>query len=227
MTDGPHSQPPTVAAIFDFDGTLVRGDSFRSFLVFYLQNARFPLRSVLDITRAVLLRKTRAISLADAKARCLQPFVEWNQDQIRELADEFVRCKLLRMIAEEGIRRVRWHTAAGHVTVLATSAPDIYLERVKTVLGVQHIIAPRLEFRNGVFSGKFIGPGTLAAGGKVDQLREFCRAQGVALAASYAYTDHHSDIPLLRAVQHPYAVSPTDALRRVARRAGWPVLYWR
>lgn len=227
MIDPRHSRTRSVAAIFDFDGTLVRGDSFRTFLGFYLRTHAFPMRSVLQIASAALLRKMRAISLADAKARCLRSFVGWNQDQVHELAEEFVQRKLARMITQDGIGRIHWHTTAGHVTILATSAPNIYLEHVKTVLGVQHIVAPRLEFGNGGFSGKFAGSSELAEGVKINELRKLCRTQGIDLEGSYAYTDHHSDLALLRAVSHPHVVSPTAALRRAALRAGWPILYWR
>jgi hypothetical protein len=44
------------------------------------------------------------------------------------------------------------------------------------------------------------------------------------LAAPSAYTDSRSDIQLLQAVGHPYAVNPDRALKKAALTHGWPLL---
>src|SRR3712207_7777615 len=50
------------------------------------------------------------------------------------------------------------------------------------------------------------------------------QAEGIDLAASYAYSDSESDLPMLRAVGHPVAVNPDAPLLRVAREEGWDVI---
>jgi len=44
------------------------------------------------------------------------------------------------------------------------------------------------------------------------------------LERSYAYTDHHSDIPLLKLVGNPVVVNPSFFLRRAAVKNNWPIL---
>jgi hypothetical protein len=44
------------------------------------------------------------------------------------------------------------------------------------------------------------------------------------LAASYAYSDSESDLPMLRVVGHPVVVNPDPDLRRIAAEEGWEVL---
>ena len=56
------------------------------------------------------------------------------------------------------------------------------------------------------------------------RIRELAERDGLDLAASYAYSDSASDIPMLRAVGHPVAVNPDAELRRTARAEGWEVL---
>ena len=53
-------------------------------------------------------------------------------------------------------------------------------------------------------------------------MRELAAAEGIDLAASYAYSDSESDLPMLRTVGHPVVVNPDAELRarRRARRAG-------
>lgn len=43
---------------------------------------------------------------------------------------------------------------------------------------------------------------------------------------AYAYSDHHSDRPLLEAAKHPFAVTPNSGMAKIAREKGWPILDW-
>jgi phosphoserine phosphatase len=43
---------------------------------------------------------------------------------------------------------------------------------------------------------------------------------------SYAYGDHHSDVPMLEMAQHPVAVTPDSTLTREARRNEWQIAHW-
>jgi phosphoserine phosphatase len=55
-------------------------------------------------------------------------------------------------------------------------------------------------------------------------MRELAVAEGIDLAASYAYSDSESDLPMLRVVGNPVAVNPDAELRRVARDEGWEIM---
>ena len=47
---------------------------------------------------------------------------------------------------------------------------------------------------------------------------------GYDLENSYGYSDSVTDVPMLEAVGHAYAVNPDRELRRAAAAHGWPVL---
>ena len=51
-------------------------------------------------------------------------------------------------------------------------------------------------------------------------MRELAEREGIDLAASYAYSDSESDLPMLRAVGQPVVVNPDAELRRIAARGG-------
>ncbi|MBV9214197.1 MAG: haloacid dehalogenase-like hydrolase, partial [Actinobacteria bacterium] len=61
---------------------------------------------------------------------------------------------------------------------------------------------------------------------KAKAIEELAEREGIDLAASYAYSDSESDLPMLQAVGNPVAVNPDDALRAVARREGWRVMHF-
>ena len=57
---------------------------------------------------------------------------------------------------------------------------------------------------------------------KAEALHEL-ESRGLDLSASYAYTDSHTDLPLLEAVGNPVAVNPDRELRRTAEERQWPI----
>jgi phosphoserine phosphatase len=75
----------------------------------------------------------------------------------------------------------------------------------------------------GNFTGRLDGPFVYAAG-KVEAMRDFAEHHQIDLAASYAYSDSLSDLPMLRAVGNPVAVNPDPPLAAIAREEGWQTL---
>ena len=47
--------------------------------------------------------------------------------------------------------------------------------------------------------------------------------EGIDLAASYAYSDSYTDVPMLEAVGHPVVVNPDRVLARLARERDWEI----
>ena len=76
---------------------------------------------------------------------------------------------------------------------------------------------------DGTYTGREGGPFNYREG-KAQALRELAAREGIDLAASYAYSDSESDLPMLRLVGHPVAVNPDKELSRVAREEGWEIM---
>ena len=55
---------------------------------------------------------------------------------------------------------------------------------------------------------------------KARAVQELAEREGIDLAASYAYSDSESDLPMLRLVGHPVAVNPDRELFAIARGRG-------
>jgi hypothetical protein len=77
---------------------------------------------------------------------------------------------------------------------------------------------------NGVYTGRASGLFVYGEA-KAVAIAQVAQAEGIDLAASYAYSDSASDLPMLRAVGHPVVVSPDADLRRLARQEGWQVMH--
>ena len=57
-------------------------------------------------------------------------------------------------------------------------------------------------------------------------LRHYASLHDIDLERSYAYADSHVDLPMLRAVGYPVAVSPDLGLQRAAKASGWYTVEW-
>jgi HAD superfamily hydrolase (TIGR01490 family) len=115
------------------------------------------------------------------------------------------------------------HQDAGRRVYIVTAASQEMAELLAHVLGFDGAIGSRSEVVHGVYTGRPGGPFTYREG-KAQAMRELAAATGIDLAASWAYSDSESDLPMLRAVGHPVAVNPDAVLARVAREEGWAVM---
>lgn len=115
------------------------------------------------------------------------------------------------------------HQDAGRPVYIVTAASSEMAELLAHVLVFDGGIGARSEIVDGRYTGRPDGPFTYREG-KAQAIRELAAVEGIDLAASYAYSDSESDLPMLRAVGQPVAVNPDSTLQRVAREEGWEVL---
>ncbi|MEQ8716943.1 MAG: HAD-IB family hydrolase [Acidimicrobiales bacterium] len=153
----------------------------------------------------------QAVRMAAGRRR--DELVEVGELAAPELADRllpFARAEIAR------------HRRDGHRLVMATTTPHELVEPLARRLGFDDVVATRYRAVHGVFDGTIDGEFTWGRG-KLSAVEAWCRADGVDLADSWAYSDSYYDAPLLRAVAHPVAVNPDARLRVIARVSGWPV----
>ncbi len=115
------------------------------------------------------------------------------------------------------------HQDAGRPVYIVTAASHEMAELLAHVLVFDGGIGARSEVVDGRYTGRPEGPFTYREG-KAQAIRELAEDEGIDLAASYAYSDSESDLPMLRAVGHPVAVNPDAELDRIARSEGWDVM---
>jgi HAD superfamily hydrolase (TIGR01490 family) len=121
------------------------------------------------------------------------------------------------------IAELRSHQARGGVVVLVSGSFREVLAPLAAELGAGDVLATDLEVEDGRFTGRILPPQMIGAG-KALAVAGFLRARGCDPGRCYAYGDHESDLPMLRAVGHPIAVGSDEDLLRHARAQGWPML---
>ena len=133
---------------------------------------------------------------------------------MRETLDDVVEP----IVYDEALELIREHRAAGRKVFIVSASPEEIVAPLAQYLGVDEAIATRAELDAEAATPG--GPSATATGPR-RWWRWQMRAErdGIDLAASYAYTDSATDMPMLEAVGHPVAVNPDRELLRAAKRA--------
>jgi HAD superfamily hydrolase (TIGR01490 family) len=214
------------ASYFDVDGTLVRTNLLHPTL-YYLVNQRTPYRSLIRLAKTAL--RAPELALAELQDRRIfnealfQAFEGMSRDRLFYLADDAFDTVMKRSLYPAARDLVAKCKAEGHEVVLVSGALDFLMERLATHLGADHVIANKLEIKDGFATGRLLRP-VVAGPEKARLIREHATAKGHDLNDCFGYSDSYSDVPMLSVVGHPAAVNPDRKLERLARTYGWPVL---
>jgi phosphatidylglycerophosphatase C len=202
VTTIPEPAPATTkVAAFDFDGTLVPGDSLRPFLLRLLGPPRLA---------AALAGAGPAMGLAyarggrdAAKAALFRRTVAGLEGARVDEAGRAFAAELAGKVRPDLAERVAWHRLAGHRLVLVSASLTAYLEPLGDHLGLDDVIATRLEVGpDGALTGRLAGPNVRGAE-KAARLRHLL---GDGRAEIWAYGDSAGDREMLEMADHPTRV---------------------
>jgi HAD superfamily hydrolase (TIGR01490 family) len=216
------------ASFFDVDGTLVSTNLLHP-TVFYLANHTNPLRSLGALARAAVGGPRMALAeMLDRRRFNELLFAAYegiSRDRLHILADEAFDTVIRRALYPGARELVQRCVAEGQKVILVSGALDFLMERLTRHLGATGHISNRLEFKDGYATGALLRP-VVAGPEKARLVREWARAQGEDLADCFAYSDSHSDVPMLSVVGHPCVINPDLRLAMLARTYAWPVIHF-
>ncbi len=87
------------------------------------------------------------------------------------------------------------------------------------------VFATRLEESDGMWTGRILGKAMFGEA-KARAAKGIAKDLRLELERCYAYGDSLNDRWLMESVGWPTAVNPSNDLRSIARKQGWPVVYW-
>ena len=209
------------AAFFDMDGTLLRGESQLSFLLWCWRRSIAPRWKSVKVVAAYLAYLS-GVSRDAGQLRDLgfSLFQGLDARQLNDAGEVFFASCLSIRIRRQASAVVQRHRDLNHRTVLVTSASETVARPLAAALKVDELIATHLLLDEGRYSGSRKRPEPYGVEKRL-LVEQYSNDHAISLASSYAYSDHHSDLPLLEAVGNPIVVQPTRELREVARQRGW------
>jgi phosphoserine phosphatase len=141
---------------------------------------------------------------------------------VRDIVSETLHEIIDPIVYDEAVELIGLHKAAGRDVVIVSSSGEEVVAPIGAMLGADHVIGTRMVEREGKYTGEISR--YVYAAEKAVAIRELADARGYDLSSCYAYSDSVTDVPMLEAVGHPFAVNAVRALRRIAMERDWPML---
>jgi phosphatidylglycerophosphatase C len=188
-------------AAFDFDGTLIRGDSFMPFLVLAAGRRRIAVALVMSAPAYPRGKRDAAKSVLVGSLLAGYPAA-----RLSELGDRYGG-DLAGRIRPSMAARIAWHREQGHRLVMVSASLEVYLAATGRALGFDEVLATRLEVgADGRLTGRLAGANVRGAE-KAARLRAWLAQELPEVPYRlWAYGDSAGDRELLAMADHPVRV---------------------
>ena len=192
-------------AIFDFDGTLIKGDSLLPFLSFVAGNVAVFSAIVEGVV--CYIRKRAEKKPVESRRTFIKRFLlrrilkGKKKDDLRAAVLE----TLSWMKTNEAITaKLREHREKGDVVVIASGSLDLYLSELLQDIPHDALICTEVGVENGVVTGEMI-KGNCVRKGKAARVKEWLDKNGP-FEDSFGYGNAPHDLPMLELVKHKMVV---------------------
>ncbi len=210
------------AAFFDLDKTIIAKSSVLAFGRPFYQSGLINRRAVL---RSAYAQFVFALAGADAdqiermRAYLAGMCTGWDVNQVREIVAETLHEIIDPLVYDEAVALIAEHQCAGRDVIIVSSSGAEVVRPIGEMLGADYVIATEMVEQDGRYTGEISR--YVYAEEKAAAIRELADQRGYDLAASYAYSDSATDLPMLETVGHPVPVNPDKALRAASVERGW------
>ncbi|MBB3042570.1 HAD-IB family hydrolase [Nocardioides sp. LMS-CY] len=213
------------AAFFDLDKTIIAKSSTLAFSKPFQAGGLISRRAVL---RSAYAQFVYLVGGADHdQMEKMRQFMSqlctgWDVATVREIVADTLHNVVEPLVYDEAVSLIEEHQLAGRDVIIVSASGAEVVEPIAAMLGADRVIATRMEIVDGRYSGNI--EYYAYAEEKARAIREIADQAGYDLEGSYAYSDSVTDVPMLEAVGHAYAVNPDKELRKAAAAHEWPIL---
>jgi len=216
-------------AFFDFDGTLIKGDSIISFCFYAYKHKLCTFGHLIRSGVMAALYHCGITNAEKSKQAALSFLAGMPRKEVEKIARDFCTHVLIPNLYPEGVEAIRRHRLEGAEVWLVSASTAFYLEPLKRHLHLTGLIGTRMHVdEQGKYSGLIDGHNCRGVE-KTLRIAEVLAAKGdmVDYSASYAYGDTAGDIPMLMLCQNKRAVNPRRKLVKGLKGAdGVETLTW-
>ncbi len=214
------------AAFFDLDKTIIAKSSTLAFTKPFQAGGLISRKALL---RSVYSQFVYVVGGADhdqmeKMRRFMSELVAgWDVATVREIVADTLHNIVDPLVYDEAVQLIEEHKAAGRDVVIVSTSGSEVVEPIGEMLGADRVVATRMNVDD---EGRYTGEIAYYAYAeeKARAVRALAEEAGYDLAECYAYSDSATDVPMLEAVGHAFAVNPDKELRRAATTNGWPIL---
>ena len=216
---------PTIV-IFDLDSTITKKDTYVAFLLSILKTYPQRLLRCGFLPVAILIHKSGIKDNSWLKETFLTAIAGGlSQSQLSTCSDQFIAKLKNTGIRSKALQKIQQHRDADHKLVLASASFDFYVKKLGHQLGFEAIVCTQPSWNEqNKLTGKINGQNCYGKY-KLKRLKEILDIDKNDIT-TIAYTDHHSDEPLLEWVDKAIAVNPTRKLHKIALKRNYIITDW-
>jgi len=220
-------------AMYDMDRTITRAGTYSGFLM-HVARRRQPWRLLLLplVALAGLAYSLRLIDRSRLKAINLRLLVgkRFRRSEIAPLAESYADKVVARGLHPAALDQIAADRAAGYRLLLATASFHLYVDAIARRLGIDDVLATRLDEPDGAdhVHARLAGDNCYGEA-KFARIGEWLADNDITREAAHirAYSDHVSDRPMLYFADQAVATTPSRRLKKLAPTMGWQVVDWR
>jgi putative phosphoserine phosphatase/1-acylglycerol-3-phosphate O-acyltransferase len=213
---------PEIGAFFDFDGTIISGYSAIAFFKEQLKRGHMSPRDVVELISVMASFGMGILGFPALMLAASQFLRGVREDSYAAFGEEVFRSHIARQIYPETRAMVKAHLQKGHTVAIISSATPYQVEPAARDLDIENVLCTYLQVENGEFTGAVVRPICFGPG-KVLAAESLSEKYGADLDKSFFYSDSTDDIELLERVGNPRPLNPSNKLRAISERRGWPV----
>lgn len=203
-------------ALFDFDGTIAKGDSIISFLLYSWKHKKMTTKELFAALGGFGAYAFGKINDTQAKEKAIAFLKGKTQAEMAPFFESWYEQKLAKKIFAKGAEEIQKMQGEGYIVLVITASPDAYLAPFQKAYGIKDIIGTRVDKdENGVYSGHISGNNCRGIE-KSLRLAEYLAAKGWGLDTqqSYAYGNSTHDEAMLYLVANPVLINPSRKLKK-------------
>lgn len=216
-------------AVFDFDGTSIEGSSptrLVNRLIF--ERKLSPLTSFKIGLWGLAYKWHLPQNESWVRGQVFKPFEGMPKDQVDTYLQGFYDNHIDKRFRPDADAEMRKRQEEGCEVIVVSASFEPIILRAMEKHPFQHQISTRMQVASdGTYTRQVEGR-PIEGSEKLVALKHWCDGhygEGN-WELAYAYGDHHSDVPLLEAAEHPFAVTPNSGLKKIAKERHWPILDW-
>ncbi|MGB3847145.1 MAG: HAD-IB family hydrolase [Sphingopyxis sp.] len=220
-------------AMYDMDRTITRAGTYSGFLMHVVRRRQQWRALLLPLVGVAGLAYTlRLIDRSRLKAINLRLLVgpRFRRDEIAPLAESYADKVVARGLHAAALDQLEADRAAGYRVLLATASFHLYVDAIARRLGIEDVLATRLDEPDGADHVHARLSGANCYGeDKFARISGWLADNEITREDAHirAYSDHVSDHPMLHFADEAVATTPSRGLKKLAPQMGWVVVDWR
>jgi len=209
-------------AIFDLDGTILSDDCEYIWADFIVRHGIMNATFLHMIQKYLEEYHNGTINYVEYEKFLIHPIRKLTEKKKNELITEYL--EEIRSLQRDSILSIiENHRQNDYRILLATSTNQMLAEPIGNMIGINDIICTKLDMKDGVPTGDLLGKPAFNEE-KKNLILNWIGQGNYSMIDSWGYSDSHNDLPMLKLVQNPVAVTPDNELRKIAIENGWRII---